>query len=352
MTTIQSDSYFIYFENSIEELVKFVKQGNYSRFFILTDEHTSQYCLPVLERHFAGMDNYDVIEISAGEESKDIDFCIGIWKNLIDFGADRKSLLINLGGGVISDMGGFAASTYKRGIDFVHVPTTLLSQVDASVGGKTGIDLNGIKNIIGTFTQPKAVFIAYDFLATLPARQILSGTAEMLKHGLIMDKAYWEALKNSDLSKPTIEHIYRSIEIKNDVVIVDPTEQGIRKALNFGHTIGHAVETNSLLTDESPLTHGEAIAIGMICEAYLSSKKTGLPKEELEEIVSVINGLYPKYDLGCVDFPTLCTIMLKDKKNQNGKINCTLLSRIGECRLDNICTEEELCESLAYYASL
>jgi 3-dehydroquinate synthase len=298
------------------------------------------------------MDNYDVIEISAGEESKDIDFCIGIWKNLIDFGADRKSLLINLGGGVISDMGGFAASTYKRGIDFVHVPTTLLSQVDASVGGKTGIDLNGIKNIIGTFTQPNAVFIAYDFLATLPARQILSGTAEMLKHGLILDKAYWETLKGSDLSKPTIELIYRSIEIKNDVVIVDPTEQGIRKALNFGHTIGHAVETNSLLTDESPLTHGEAIAIGMICEAYLSSKKTGLPKEELEEIVSVINGLYPKYDLGCVDFPTLCTIMLKDKKNQNGKINCTLLSRIGECRLDNICTEEELCESLAYYASL
>jgi len=352
MTTIQSDSYPIYFENSIDELVKFVKQGHYSRFFILTDENTAKHCLPVVQHHFAGMDNFDIIEINAGEESKDIDFCIGIWKMLIDFGADRKSLLINLGGGVISDMGGFAASTYKRGIDFVHVPTTLLSQVDASVGGKTGIDIDSIKNIIGTFTQPKAVFIAYDFLTTLPARQVLSGTAEMLKHGLILDKAYWEVLKNSDLTRPTIELIYRSIEIKNDVVIVDPTEQGIRKALNFGHTIGHAVETNSLLTDESPLTHGEAIAIGMICEAYLSSKKTGLPKEELEEIVSVINGLYPKYDLGCVDFPTLCTIMLKDKKNQNGKINCTLLSRIGECRLDNICTEEELCESLAYYASL
>jgi len=352
MTTIQSDGYPIYFENSIEELVNFVRQGNYSRFFILTDENTSQHCLPVLEHHFAGMGNYDIIGISAGEESKDIDFCIGIWKNLIDFGADRKSLLINLGGGVISDMGGFAASTYKRGIDFVHVPTTLLSQVDASVGGKTGIDLDGIKNIIGTFTQPKAVFIAYDFLKTLPARQILSGTAEMLKHGLIMDKVYWEALKNSDLSKPTIELIYRSVEIKNEVVIVDPTEQGIRKALNFGHTIGHAVETNSLLTDESPLTHGEAIAIGMICEAYLSYKKTGFAKDELDEIVSVINGLYPKYNLGDTDFSTLCTIMLKDKKNQNGKINCTLLSRIGECKLDNICTEEELCESLAYYATL
>jgi len=352
MTTIQSDSYAIYFENSIEELVKFVKQGNYSRFFILTDENTAKHCLPVVQHHFAGLDNFDIIEINSGEESKDIDFCIGIWKMLIDFGADRKSLLINLGGGVISDMGGFAASTYKRGIDFVHVPTTLLSQVDASVGGKTGIDLDGIKNIIGTFTQPKAVFIAYDFLKTLPARQVLSGTAEMLKHGLIMDKAYWGALKASDLSKPTIEHIYRSIEIKNEVVMDDPTEQGIRKALNFGHTIGHAVETNSLLTDESPLTHGEAIAIGMICEAYLSFKKTGLVKDELDEIISVINGLYPKYNLGDVDFSTLCTIMLKDKKNQNGKINCTLLSRIGECRLDNICTDEELCESLAYYTSL
>jgi len=352
MTTIQSDSYAIYFENSIEELVKFVKQGNYSRFFILTDENTAKHCLPVVQHHFAGLDNFDIIEINSGEESKDIDFCIGIWKMLIDFGADRKSLLINLGGGVISDMGGFAASTYKRGIDFVHVPTTLLSQVDASVGGKTGIDLDGIKNIIGTFTQPKAVFIAYDFLKTLPARQVLSGTAEMLKHGLIMDKAYWGALKASDLSKPTIEHIYRSIEIKNEVVMDDPTEQGIRKALNFGHTIGHAVETNSLLTDESPLTHGEAIAIGMICEAYLSFKKTGLVKDELDEIISVINGLYPKYNLGDADFSTLCTIMLKDKKNQNGKINCTLLSRIGECRLDNICTDEELCESLAYYTSL
>jgi len=352
MTTIQSDSYAVYFENSIEELVKFVKQGNYSRFFILTDENTAKHCLPVVQHHFAGLDNFDIIEINSGEESKDIDFCIGIWKMLIDFGADRKSLLINLGGGVISDMGGFAASTYKRGIDFVHVPTTLLSQVDASVGGKTGIDLDGIKNIIGTFTQPKAVFIAYDFLKTLPARQVLSGTAEMLKHGLIMDKAYWGALKASDLSKPTIEHIYRSIEIKNEVVMDDPTEQGIRKALNFGHTIGHAVETNSLLTDESPLTHGEAIAIGMICEAYLSFKKTGLVKDELDEIISVINGLYPKYNLGDADFSTLCTIMLKDKKNQNGKINCTLLSRIGECRLDNICTDEELCESLAYYTSL
>ncbi len=352
MNTIQSNSYPIFFENTIGELSKFVREGDYSRFFILTDENTAIHCLPVLQVEFAGYDNFDIIEINAGEESKDIDFCIGIWKMLIDFGADRKSLLINLGGGVISDLGGFAASTFKRGIDFVHVPTTLLSQVDASVGGKTGIDIDRIKNIIGTFTQPKAVFINNDFLTSLPARQILSGTAEMLKHGLIMDAAYWAALKNSDLSAPSVDLIYRSVEIKNKVVMEDPTEKGIRKALNFGHTIGHAVETNSLLNDEDPLTHGEAIAIGMICEAYLAHKKTGLSSDDLAEIVAVFTGLYPKYDLSKTDYAELCKIMLKDKKNQNGNINCTLLNKIGECNLDNICSEAELYESLAFYAEL
>jgi 3-dehydroquinate synthase len=352
MKTIQSNTYPIYFDNSIAELVKFIKQGNYSRFFILTDENTELHCLPIIKNELGDIDNYDLIEIPAGEENKDIDFCIGIWRMLIDFGADRKSLLINLGGGVISDMGGFAASTFKRGIDFVHVPTTLLSQVDASVGGKTGIDINSIKNIIGTFTQPKAVFINYNFLKTLPQRQILSGVAEMLKHGLIMDTGYWNLLRNSDLSMPSAELIYRSIEIKNKVVIEDPTEQGIRKALNFGHTIGHAVETNSLINDANPLTHGEAIAIGMICEAYLSHKKTGLSSTELTEIVDVIKSLYPQYPVKEKSYSDLLAIMLKDKKNLNGKINCTLLTRIGQCSLDNICTEEELCRSLSYYNEL
>ena len=352
MKTIQSDNYPIYFEDSITGLVKFIKAGNYSRFFILTDENTTVHCLPAIKGQLGDMDNYDLIEINAGEESKDIAFCIGIWKMLIDFGADRKSLMINLGGGVISDMGGFVASTFKRGIDFVHVPTTLLSQVDASVGGKTGIDIDSIKNIVGTFTQPKAVFIAYDFLKTLPPRQILSGLTEMLKHGLIMDADYWKALRSSGLKQPSEELIYRSVEIKNKVVIEDPIEQGIRKALNFGHTIGHAVETNSLLTDSNPLTHGEAIAIGMICEAYLAHKKTGLSKAELDEIVEVISGLYPKYPLAATNYQTLLTIMLKDKKNQSGKINCTLLNSIGKCNLDNICTDAELCESLAFYAAL
>src|SRR6201996_7947995 len=284
MKTIHSDSYTIYFDDSLAELAEFVKRGNYSRVFILTDDNTGEHCLPLVQKHFEGSDNYDLIEVASGEENKNIDFCTGIWKMLIDFGADRKALMINLGGGVVSDLGGFAASTFKRGIDFVHVPTTLLSQVDASVGGKTGIDIDSIKNIIGTFTQPKAVFIEYSFIETLPARQILSGLAEMLKHGLIADAAYWEMLKNSDLKKPGADLIYLSIAIKNRVVIEDPHEKGIRKSLNFGHTIGHAIETYSLLNDKDPLSHGEAIAIGMICEAYLAHQKVGLSADELKDI--------------------------------------------------------------------
>ncbi|XHR97363.1 3-dehydroquinate synthase family protein [Mucilaginibacter sp. UC70_90] len=275
MNTILSDNYSVYFDNSLDELVDFIKKGNYSKFFILADENTGAHCLPLLTSKLTDFNNYDLIEVSSGEESKNIDFCVGVWKMLIDFGADRKSLMINLGGGVITDMGGFAASTYKRGIDFVQVPTTLLSQVDASVGGKTGIDVDGIKNIIGTFTMPKAVFIAHEFLQSLPPRQILSGLAEMLKHGLIVDAAYWNKLKNSDLKNPSVELVHRSVQIKNEITIQDPHEKGIRKALNFGHTIGHAVETYSLLHDEDSLSHGEAVAIGMICESYLAHKKQG-----------------------------------------------------------------------------
>ena len=352
MNTLQSIGYPIYFENTLSELVNFVQQGNYSRFFVLTDENTGKHCLPLLQQHIGKLDNFDIIEINAGEESKNIDFCVGVWKMLIDFSADRQSLLINLGGGVISDLGGFAASTYKRGIDFVHVPTTLLSQVDASVGGKTGIDLDNIKNIIGTFTQPKAVFIEHAFLKTLPARQILSGLAEMLKHGLIADAAYWNKLKYSDLDNPSAELVHHSVAIKNKVVIEDPHEKGIRKSLNFGHTIGHSIETYSLMNDDNPLTHGEAIAAGMICEAKLSAMKIGLSEDELSEITAIIMGLYLKYEIAESCYKTLYNIMLKDKKNQSGKINCSLLTKIGQCRIDNICTEEELYQSISYYAAL
>jgi len=353
MDTINSIDYPVYFTDTLAELVNFIEKGNYSRCFVLTDEYTSVHCLPLLQMYLSAADNYDLIEVSAGEESKTIEFCEGIWNTLIDFGADRHALMINLGGGVIGDMGGFAASVYKRGIDFVQVPTTLLSQVDASVGGKTGIDFNNLKNILGTFTSPKAVFIEPAFLETLPPRQILSGYAEMLKHGLIQDAAYWNLLKVQNVGvAPSAELVYQSVAIKNKVVVADPFEKGFRKCLNFGHTVGHAVETYSLQNDKVHLTHGEAIAIGMICEAWLSHKKAGLSAEELDEISTILTGLYPKYDMDDSCYSLLHNLMKTDKKNQNGLINCTLLNKIGQCSIDHICTEEELCESLSYYKEL
>ncbi len=352
MDKLESINYPIYFNGITAQLNNFIEKGNYSRFFILTDEHTAIHCLPYLQEQLTNKDDFDLIEINAGEESKSIDFCVGIWKMLIDFGADRNSLLINLGGGVVTDLGGFAASTYKRGIDFIHIPTTLLSQVDASVGGKTGIDIDNLKNIIGTFTQPKAVFIEHAFLKTLPARQIKSGLAEMLKHGLIADADYWELLKNSDLNNPDSNLVYKSVVIKNKVVTEDPTERGLRKILNFGHTIGHAIESYSLEHDTDPLTHGEAIAAGMICEAYLSHQKAGLPLEAMQEIIERLLSIYGKYPLDESCYTMLNAIMKKDKKNQGGKINCSLLAQIGVAVVDNICTDDELCESLKYYSSL
>jgi len=352
MNKIDSINYPIFFDSITTGLDDFISAGKYTRFFILTDEHTGKYCLQYLQDRLKVNSEYDVIEISAGEESKSIDFCVGIWRNLIDFGADRNALLINLGGGVVTDLGGFAASTYKRGIDFIHIPTTLLSQVDASVGGKNGIDIFNLKNIIGTFTQPKAVFIEHAFLETLPARQMKSGLAEMLKHGLIADAAYWNLLKVSDLEHLSAELIRDSIIIKNKVVIADPTERGLRKILNFGHTIGHAIESYSLDHDENPLTHGEAVVAGMICETWLSHQKAGLPLNQMQEIIDFLLGIYGKYEIQENCYPFLNNIMKKDKKNINGKINCSLLGQIGECVIDNICTDEELCDSLRYYASL
>ena len=348
METIQSLSYPVIFNDDFAGLNEFLQQGKYSKVFFLIDEHTEKHCLPYLIQNLEITD-YDLIEVSSGEENKNIDFCIGIWKMLIDFGADRNSLLINVGGGVITDMGGFAASTFKRGIDFVQVPTTLLSQVDASVGGKTGIDMDHLKNIIGTFTQPKAVFIDTNFLKTLPSQQLFSGYAEMLKHGLIADNNYFDLLKEASPETIHPELIRHSIKIKNNVVLQDPEEKGLRKILNFGHTIGHAVESFSLQKDQVPLLHGEAIAIGMICEAFLSHQKTGLSAAELKEVVSSLKHFYPKYTFRQEDIPQLIEIMKSDKKNASRNINCSLLTRIGHCGIDSFCTEEELNASLIFY---
>jgi 3-dehydroquinate synthase len=352
MKALQSNSYLIHFENSLHQLGNFIAENRYSKILILVDTNTEKHCLPLIKTALPALADYDIIEIDPGEENKNIDFCIGIWKMMLDFKADRTSLLINLGGGVITDIGGFAASTFKRGIDFVHVPTTLLSQVDASVGGKTGIDMDQVKNIIGTFSQPKAVFIDPAFLNTLDNRQLFSGFAEIIKHGLIYDADFFNKILIVKPEEVSNDIIYRSIEIKNEVVAADPYEKGLRKILNFGHTIGHAIESYSLMNDKDPLLHGEAIAIGFICESFLSVKYTGLTEPELKKIQVSLLSYFPKYNLNNVPFIELISLMQNDKKNQAGKIGFALLSSIGKCEYDVFVDEANILASLDHYKKL
>jgi 3-dehydroquinate synthase len=274
MQTIQANNYPVHFnEKGYEALNLHLKETKYSNLFIITDSNTNNYCLhkflPYLETDLT----IEIIEFEAGEINKNIDTCIEIWKVLTELGADRKSLVINLGGGVVTDLGGFVASTFKRGVDFIHIPTTLLSMVDASVGGKTGVDLGNLKNQIGVINIPLMVLIDTQYLETVPQNEMRSGLAEMLKHGLIFDKNYWEQfLDISTIDFSDLDQlIHRSVAIKNEIVMQDPTEKNIRKALNFGHTLGHAIESYFLENDnKTTLLHGEAIAIGMIVESHIS----------------------------------------------------------------------------------
>lgn len=349
---IESLGYKIYFEERLDSLHTFVREGQYSKLLLLVDRNTEEFCLPVFLELLPELSEYDIIEIDPGEENKNIDFCIGIWKMMLDFGADRKSLLINLGGGVVTDMGGFTASTFKRGFDFVQVPTTLLSQVDASVGGKTGIDMDEVKNVIGTFAQPKAVFISTLFLQTLERKQWVSGMSEMLKHGLIHDAAYYHRIKSLQPEQITVDDVHHSVRIKNEIVLQDPKEGGLRKVLNFGHTIGHAIEGYSLLHDPHPLLHGEAIAIGMICEAYLSHLHHQLPKSDLEDIVNTFRLHFDDFQLSKTNDDALLGIMANDKKNEQGQIGFSLLKGIGEGTYGQYLTHEMIRESLDFYRGL
>ena len=286
MDSIISDSYAVHFnEKAFKALNSHLKDKKYSIVFILVDENTHELCLPNFMAEINGDYQFEIIEIESGEINKNIETCVGVWEALSELGADRKSVMINLGGGVLTDMGGFIASTFKRGIDFINVPTTLLSMVDASVGGKTGIDLGALKNQIGIINQPVMVLVIPDFLDTLENRQVISGFAEMLKHGLIQSNSYWEALKEANSLEDMKKHILTSIQIKNEVVLQDPTEQNIRKILNYGHTLGHAIESYFLESESKEmLLHGEAIAVGMILEGYLSHKLLGLSEQSLNDI--------------------------------------------------------------------
>ena len=305
--------------------------------FVIVDENTSEHCLPAFLPHLVTEIPFEIIELESGEINKNIQTCSEVWSILTDFGADRKSLILNLGGGVITDLGGFVASTFKRGIDFINVPTTLLGMVDASVGGKNGVDLGSLKNQIGTITNPKLVVIDTRFLETLPQNQMRSGLAEMLKHGLIYDKQYWNRfsdlaqLDTSDLD----ELIYEAIAIKNHIVQQDPKENGIRKALNFGHTLGHAIESYFLESQEkTTLLHGEAIAIGMILESYLSLQKKLITSEEYIQIKETIKSIFGTVEILQEDLTPICDLLIHDKKNEYGKIQFALLDGIGTIKIN------------------
>ena len=313
------------------------------------DENTLEHCYPKFIQNLATNTRIEVIEIESGEINKNLETCIGVWNAITELGGDRKSLLITLGGGVITDLGGFVASCFKRGIDFVNIPTTLLSMVDASVGGKTGVDLGVLKNQIGLFANPKMVIIDTDYLATLTDREIKSGTAEIIKYGITYDLHLFNEIKdNKNLNISDL--IFRSIEIKNEVVLQDPKEKNIRKILNYGHTLGHAIESFHLDSeDKENLTHGEAIAIGMVCESYISSKLLGFPSEKVNEIKKVVLSIYNKTTLLKEDFSAIMELLKHDKKNVNGQVNFVLLNDYENYKLDCTVTEELIVESMEFY---
>ena len=320
------------------------------RMFVLVDETTEKLCLPLI----AGFDcvrGAEPITIGATDEHKTLQSLAHVWECLQRGGATRHSLLINLGGGMVTDLGGFAASTFKRGINYVNIPTTLLSMVDASVGGKTGINFGGLKNEIGVFNNARSVILDTTFLKTLDHENICSGYAEMLKHGLIATEAMWAELVSFDLAAPDYQQLSRmladSVQVKERVVEQDPMEKGLRKALNLGHTVGHAFE--SLALQRQPVLHGYAVAYGLICELYLSCTKTGFPVDKMRQTVRFINENFGQMPITCDDYPTLLELMTHDKKNVAGEINFTLLGGVGDIRINQTATKEEILEALDFY---
>ena len=337
-------------ENLTEALATAIAECEHDRTFILVDETTERCCLPIV----SGLDcvrGAQIIVIGATDSHKTLESLSHVWEALGEGGATRHSLLINIGGGMVTDLGGFAASTFKRGINYINIPTTLLSMVDASVGGKTGINFRGLKNEIGVFSNASTVILDTTFLKTLDAENSCSGYAEMLKHGLISNEKMWAELINFDLARPDLQQLQTmvadSVAVKQRIVTEDPLEQGIRKALNLGHTVGHAFESFAL--KHSPILHGYAVAYGLISELYLSTVKTGFPSDKMHQTVSFIKEHYGKMAITCDDYPTLLELMTHDKKNVAGTINFTLLGGIGDIRINQTATKEDIYEALDFY---
>ncbi len=340
-------------DNDFSQLNRFLEELKPTQIIILTDENTHEFCLPTLLGNMETEIPFEIIEIDPGEEMKTLETAAQLWDILIEFGTDRGALFINLGGGVITDLGGFVASTYKRGISFINIPTTLLGMCDASIGGKTGIDHQFLKNVIGTFARPEKIFLYPPFLTTLPQEQLRSGFAEMLKHGLIADAQHWAAL--TSISALTPEALYpllqTSMMIKQEVVQQDFKEINIRKTLNFGHTIGHAVESLFLQKNE-PILHGDAVALGMICETVLSVSAGRLNENDAENIIGNLVRYFGVLSLSLMTDDEILGMMKNDKKNTEGTIKFILLDHLGQASFDHIVSQEKIRYALHYYREL
>ncbi|WP_262147276.1 3-dehydroquinate synthase [Chryseobacterium foetidum] len=340
-------------DENFTDLNQFLTEKSFSKIFILVDENTHEYCLPLFLGNLETETSFEILEIEAGEEMKNIQTANQLWEILTEMKADRKALIINLGGGVITDMGGFVASTYKRGIQFINIPTTLLSMCDASIGGKTGIDLMHYKNMVGTFSFSEQIYVYPKFLETLPAKELKSGFAEMLKHGLIADRKHWEDLiQLNEIDAVGIEpFIHQSMEIKQEVVNADFQEKNVRKTLNFGHTIGHAFES-LCLQNENPILHGEAVALGMICETHLSYLEGLISADDSELIIENIAKYFCYIDITDFKEEDIFNLLLNDKKNNDAKINFSLLSGIGSCVFDHECSTENIQKAIDFYKKM
>ena len=335
-------------EDLRQSLTMAIDEVKHDRLFVLCDETTERLCLPVVN-DFACMKEVQRITIPATDSHKTLESLSHVWSELQRMGATRHSLMVNLGGGMVTDLGGFAASTFKRGIPYINIPTTLLSMVDASVGGKTGINFGGLKNEIGVFNNARSVILDATFLRTMDHENICSGYAEMLKHGLINNERMWAELITLNLEQLTlnVQMIADSVAVKQRIVTEDPTEQGIRKALNLGHTAGHAFE--SLALERKPVLHGYAVAWGLIVELYLSCIKTGFPQDKMRQTVTFIKENYGRMAISCDDYPHLIELMHHDKKNLGTDINFTLLGGIGDIRINQTATEDEIKDALDFY---
>ena len=332
------------------ELAKAIAECEHDRIFVLVDETTNKLCWTLVKDYLCLKDAQTIV-IGATDRRKNLDTLVHVWESLQQGKATRHSLLINLGGGMVTDLGGFAASTYKRGINFINVPTTLLAMVDASVGGKTGINFGGLKNEIGVFNDAEFVLLDTNWLQTLDEENIRSGYAEMLKHGLIADDTMWAELINFNLAQPDLRQLAsmldKSVRIKERIVAEDPHEKGIRKALNLGHTFGHAFESWAM--KRQPILHGYAVAFGLVAELYLATTQTDFPTERMRQTVNFIRSYYGSLPITCNDYPELIELMHHDKKNRGNEINVTLLGGIGDIRIDQTITEEDIKEALDFF---